>query len=523
MKRIPFTILSLLLVLISNAQITFQKTFNVTTTTFYEPSVKQTTDGGYIFAGTTGNFGVGGYDVYLLKTDANGNLLWTKTFGGTANDVGYSVEQTTDGGYIISGYTWSFGAGGEDVYLIKTDTNGTLQWSKTYGGIGNDVSFEVRQTTDGGYIVTGYCSSFPPGGTVYLIKTDANGNTLWTKIYGGSYDDRSYSVQQTTDGGYIVLGELSGPAAIWSNILLIKTDSIGNLVWTKTFGSTAGYNDGTSLEQTNDGGYILANVTTYGTGLRNLYLIKTDSSGNVIWKKTMGGANYDFGECVQQTNDGGYVITGSTTSFGAGGYDVSLIKTDSSGNVLWARTFGGVGSDAAYSVQQTNDGGYIVGGYSGSFVGGNPRVYLIKTDSLGNSGCNQGNMNLVIGNPTIQSANINFPVASPPTIAGVAASITGYGGVGTVLCISTGMSETEGENSLSIFPIPAHHHFTVAFEKTIISGHIAITDIQGKNIFYEHIFNETKKEINVENVAPGIYFVRVFDGFNFYNRKINIE
>src|SRR3990172_2968841 len=257
-----------------------------------------------------------------------------KTFGGTSDDWGFSVQQTTDGGYIITGTITSFGAGYEDAYLIKTDANGNSLWTKTFGGITYDVGNSVRQTTDGGYIIAGTTYSFGVGNyDVYLIKTDANGNTLWTKTFGGTSSDEGYSAQQTTDGGFVIAG---------------LTDS-------------------------------------FGAGLYDVYLIKTNGSGDTLWTKTFGGIGIDYGLSAQQTTDGGYVIAGVTQSFGAGIDDVYLIKTDGNGDTLWTKIFGGTDIDEGYSVQQTTDGGFVITGYTGSFGAGNADVYLIKTDANGNS------------------------------------------------------------------------------------------------------------------------------------------
>ena len=213
---------------------------------------------------------------------AEGFITFERTYGGSDWDDGSSVQQTSDGGYIIAGYTKSFGAGG-DVYLIKTDANGNLLWQKTYGGSGYDDGTSVKQTSDGGDIIAGWTESFGVGGrNVYLIKTDANGNLLWQKTYGGSDYDWVFSVQQTSDGGYIIAG---------------LTES-------------------------------------FGAGGRDVYLIKTDADGNLLWQKTYGGSDDDCGTSVQQTSDGGYIIAGYTFSFGAGEGDVYLIKTDANGNVL---------------------------------------------------------------------------------------------------------------------------------------------------------------------------------------------
>ncbi len=193
-------------------------------------SVQQTSDGGYIVVGQTNSFGAGGYDIFLIKTDAKGNIQWAKTYGGTGSEKAYSVRQTADGGYIVAGYTTSFGAGEGDIFLIKTDAKGNIQWAKTYGGTGYDGASSVQQASDGGYILTGETSSFGAGlNDIFLIKTDANGNIQWTKTYGGIYWDLASSVQQTYDGGYIVASTtISFGAGSW-DIFFVKTDANGNV------------------------------------------------------------------------------------------------------------------------------------------------------------------------------------------------------------------------------------------------------------------------------------------------------
>jgi hypothetical protein len=344
----------------------------------YGISVQQTSDGGYIIAGWTESFGAGSRDVYLIKTDANGDTLFTKTFGGTGDDWGESVQQTSDGGYIIAGATKSFGAN-RAVYLIKTDANGNTLYTKTFGGSGNDWGSSVQQTSDGGYIITGYTTSFGAfWSDVYLIKTDANGDTLFTKTIGGSNTDVGYSVQQTSDGGYIITGYTYSFGAGYDDVYLIKTDANGDTLFTKTFGGS-GSEYGNSVQQTSDGGYIIAGWTaSFGAGSDDIYLIKTDANGDTLFTKTFGGSSIDWGYSVQQTSDGGYIIAGRTKSFGAGNNDVYLIKTDANGNTLFTKTFGRSGDDVGFSVQQTSDGGYIITGYTESFGAVYGDVYLIK-------------------------------------------------------------------------------------------------------------------------------------------------
>lgn len=354
-------------------------------------SVQQTKDGGYIIVGFTNSFGAPGYNVYLLKTDAKGNSLWQKTIGGNLHEYGYSVQQTTDDGYIIVGYTNSFGAGNNDVYLIKTDSKGNRLWRKTFGGTKWDYGYCVRQTKDGGYIIAGTTDSYGTGKTnVYLIKTDPKGNSLWEKTFAGTEWATGASVQQTKDGGYIVVGN-TGYGTSETNVYLIKTDANGNGLWENTFAGD-GWAYGVSVQQTKDGGYIIAGLSHGGGAsdgyLCDVYLIKTGAKGKSLWEKTFGGTKADAANSVQQTTDGGYVIVGYTNSFGAGASDVYLIKTDVNGSRLWQKAIGGRDSDWANSVQQTTDGGYIIVGASNSFTACPDSlrdVYLIKTDANGNS------------------------------------------------------------------------------------------------------------------------------------------
>ena len=263
---------------------------------------------------------------------------WEQTFGGESYDEGRSVQQTTDGGYIVTGSTYSFGAGGHDVYLIKTDGNGIEQWSHTFGGLFTDIGFSVQQTTDGGFVIAGLYGGYEQdetvvGSGVYLIKTDGNGDELWSSTFGGT---SGYSVQQTTDGGFIITGFTNDEG---HNVCLIKTDGNGNEQWSQNyveFYVQTGY----SVQQTTDGGYIITGSTYSLPEIESdVYLIKTDGSGIIQWTETFGGqvdpvnSEGEVGYSVQQTIDGGYIIAGKTNSFGAGDHDVYLIKTDSEGTL----------------------------------------------------------------------------------------------------------------------------------------------------------------------------------------------
>jgi hypothetical protein len=340
-------------------------------------SVQQTIDGGYIIAG-------GRYEgLWLIKTDSLGIENWNNTFGDSYYYEGRSVQQTADGGYIITGHTSI-----DDVWLIKTNSEGNEEWNQTFGGSDGDRGTSVQQTDDGGYIITGYNYSIGAhNADVWLIKTDSQGSEEWNHEFGGSNQDFGNSVQQTNDGGYIIAGSegYHWDGDIDSDAWLIKTNSNGNEEWSQTFGGSNN-DQGRSVQQTTDGGYIITGYTaSFGNGGDDIWLIKTNSNGNEEWSQTFGGSGDDKGNSVQQTTDGGYIITGYTESYGNGNYDVWLIKTNSNGNEQWNQTFGGSSNDAGFSVQQTTDGGYIITGYTESYGNGGQDVWLIKTDSEGNT------------------------------------------------------------------------------------------------------------------------------------------
>ncbi len=381
---LPAAFLILALAAPLTAQVTFQRTYGGTDSDGGW-SVAQTTDGGYVIAGYTKSHGAGDRDVYLVKTDFSGNTMWTRTFGGTHSDKGYSVAQTANGGCIIAGYTYSFGAGDADIWLIKVNASGDTTWTRTFGGAEYDAGYAVALTANGGYVITGETWSFGAGGAdVWLIKVDASGDAAWTRTYGGTSNDYGYSVMQTADSGYVIAGWTGSFGAGLDDVWLIKTDAAGDTMWTRTFGGTD-WDWGESVAQTTDGGYIIAGCTySFGAGESDVWLIKTDAAGDTMWTRTFGGTDEDEGYSVAQTADGGYVITGYTESFGAGVSDAWFIKTDASGDTMWTRTFGGEDRDWGESVAQTTDGGYVIAGDTRSFGAGDYDVWLIKTDSAGN-------------------------------------------------------------------------------------------------------------------------------------------
>jgi hypothetical protein len=342
-------------------------------------SVQVTSDSGYIIGGYTYVAGGGGYNFYLVKTDPYGDTLWTKTYGGPSSDYGRSVRQTSDGGYVIVGYSYSFGGVRSDLYVVKTDSLGVMQWDKVYGDTLYDGGSDIQQTTDGGYIITGYTTPLVMGNEeLWLLKLDSLGDTLWTRTYGTAGVDVGSAVVETADSGYVITG-MNG-YSLW----ILKTDRDGNLVWSKVY-SPGNYAGSGSVQATSDGGFVVGGFTFAGAGNGDFWLLRTDSLGDTLWTRTYGGQAGEDGREAMETPEGGYIIVGHTFSFGAGWEDVYIVRTDSIGDTLWTGVYGGFGFDYGTSISLTPDGGYIVAGSTESFGAGGYDVWLlrIETDSYG--------------------------------------------------------------------------------------------------------------------------------------------
>jgi len=304
---------------------------------------------------------------------------WNRTYGGTGYDGASSLVQTADGGYALAGATAPSLGGSYDAWFVKVDASGNMLWNKTYGGTDYDWAYSVVQTTEGGYALAGTTMSFGDGSEdAWLVKTDAAGNMLWNKTYGGTGGDYAFWVVQTTEGGYALAGTTASFGAGGFDFWLIKTDAAGNMLWNKTYGGTD-YDWASPVVQTADGGYALAGATTsFGAGGFDFWLVKTDSTGNMLWNRTYGGTGDDKAFALGPTSDGGYALAGYTVSFGAGSYDFWLVKTDAAGDMLWNKTYGGTGDDEADSLVQTTDGGYALAGETSSFGAGSYDFWLVK-------------------------------------------------------------------------------------------------------------------------------------------------
>lgn len=341
-------------------------------------SLEQTSDGGYVLAGYSLSFTAGSTDFWMVKTDANGNQEWNKRFGGIGQEACVAVQQTNDGGYALAGYTFSFGAGGRDFWLVKTNANGDSLWSRTYGGILNDYPSSMQQTSDGGYIMAGTTNSFGNGyEDFWLVKTDAYGTMEWHRTFGEAGVDEAAAVQQTSDGGYALAGTADTSAQGYNHAMLVKTDANGIQEWRRTFGHETDPDECYDMLQTSDGGYAIVGHNNY-----DRTLVKLDADGNEQWTQIYESFSA-FALSFVQTGNGGYALAGYNY-VGVEHADFWLGKTDANGNHEWAMQLGGTGDDGAgndfcWAVCQTNDEGYALAGLSRSFGAGGYDMWLVKT------------------------------------------------------------------------------------------------------------------------------------------------
>jgi hypothetical protein len=341
-------------------------------------SVQLTADSGYVIAGYTRSYGAGESDVYLIKTDRQGNAQWEKTYGGLNDDVGWSVKQTADGGYVIAGYTDSYGHGSDDVYVIKTDSNGDTIWTRTFGGTASDRGYSLALSSDGGVVVAGLTASFGTGWDVYVVKIDSSGNPAWEKFYGGPEEDGAYSIAGMPDGGFITAGDTRSFGTGVQDVYAIRLDNNGDSLWSRTYGGIDHYT-ASGVAATSDSGAIMIGITdSYGAIYGDYYLVRINKDGDTLWTRHYGGESTEWGYSVRQKSDGSFIAAGWSDSYGFG-TQMYVIKLDVFGDTIWTQLLAGDGYAAAFAMDFTPDGGYIIAGCTDTSDMGAPEdVYLVR-------------------------------------------------------------------------------------------------------------------------------------------------
>jgi hypothetical protein len=400
-------------------QITFERTYGEMYESEHGLSIQQVPDGSYIISGYVETSALG-WDFLLLKIDAFGDTIWVKVFPGNPSDAGYSVKNLPENsGFIITGCRYCAFAT-RKIYLVKTDTLGDIIWAKQYAPNVDQAAYDIELTDVNNYVIIGYASVQSGSPYVYLFKTDQDGTLLWSRYFGAGYDI-GYSLCRTNDGGFAIAGRTDSFGYGSADVYVIKVNDSGAPQWTTTYGGAA-YDEGRSIEQTSDGGYIIAGYSSsFGHGNADVYLVRTDENGDTLWTRTYGGPNLDKGYSVIQRDDGGFLITGVTASFGHGAYDLYLIRTKANGDTVWTKTFGGSDYEQGFSVARTIDGGYIIAGVNSSFDIYFD-VYIIKLNELGiitwtrDIRVDRGLQSEIYPNPVNYSATIKYNLSEPDQV-----------------------------------------------------------------------------------------------------------
>ncbi len=465
-------------------------------------TIVQTSDGGYIVAGTTtsedGHVSSyhGFWDFWVVKLDSSGNIIWEETYGGSAFDYARSIIQTSDGGYVVVGETESNDGditenkGGKDMWVIKLNPDGVIEWQKTYGGSNSDAAWSVTQISDGSYMIAGNSAS--NDGDVsghhgnagwfdfWLLKINSEGNIQWDKSLGGTQSDDAMSVKQTADGGYIVAGRtysndgdvtgFHGAPGGFSDMWVVKTDAEGNMQWQKCLGGSND-DDAHDIIMTNEGGYLVVGRTKSNNGdvsnnygFWDVWVVNLDGEGNMLWEKNYGGSSGEEALSIDKTTDNGYVIAGYSNSNDGdvsgnnGNSDFWVFKINSSAEIIWRKSMGGSNNDDASVVRQTSDGGFIIAGSSDSNNG----------DVSGNMG--QADMWVVKLNSELNVQDL-------------------------------------ANSSLRIYPNPASNILNIQHDLMIKK--IMVIDFTGKAVINKHI-NSNKSTIDISAIPSGIYLVQIY-------------
>ena len=435
--------------------------------------------------------------------------LFSKTYGGAGDDIFHAGALTADSGYILTGLGKSYGDTSGNAFIIKTDRNGNMQFVKNYGGSKLDGGNALQQTNDGGYIIAGHTQSYSNDCDGLVIKLDANGDSLWGRIFGNPDDDALSAVEQTTDGGFIFAGYSENYSARVIDVYLIKTDQYGSIQWQKFIGGDS-VQVATAIRQTGDGGFIIAGRTRR-SGNDDVFLLRTDANGDSLWSNSFGGSNDDKAYGVQITTDGGFIIAGTTLSYGAGSVDYYLLKTDANGNLQWQRTFGGSNADGASDVKQTQDGGFIITGTAKSFGDTLNDIYLVKTDASGNYQWGKK----IGGNGDDASVSVLLPPGGGYAVAGYTACF-GNGGYDGILVRTdsagnnvTGVGEVNDlSENVKLFPNPSNDLIQIS-AGSMGEAQLNITDVSGKKIrtFQTDLSQYKSCTIELYGLDPGIYFL----------------
>jgi hypothetical protein len=492
-----------------SGQVTFQKKF-----AGVGQAVYPTEEGGYVAAGFLYNDTLG-KEFWLLKTDAYGDTLFFRNYGGYGAEELMSMAKTSDGGCILAGGTTAFGAGTRDFYVIKTNGDGDTLWTKTYGGPEDDLCFAVIETSDGGYALAGHTYSYGAGNVdMYLVKTDAGGDTLWTRTYGGNYLEQAYSIQETIDGGYIIAGATNSFGAAVNDIYIVRTDDKGDLLWSKLYGGNNA-EPVAHILALDDGSFMIGgNQNSFGAGAHDFFLLKISSNGSILWQKSYGGFSSEFLYHIQKNNDESFLMLGYSSSFSTASSAGYALCVDSLGAVLWSRVYDHGNGDQLNHGYQAADKGFILTGY----YGGKGAV-LIKTDSLGRSGCKEKAVLTTVSNMDFTAKDV-ATIVSSGGIVGSTATLMINGGLMETYCVhipdtTLVINHIPDNKGIKVYPNPATHGISLQYEGTLPAGSmLSVYTAAGQEVesFVISASAGMFIELQPEKYRPGVYLLWVHSG-----------
>ncbi len=474
-------------------------------------------DGSFVVSGQ----GAGSMnDQLVFKIDSIGNVLWSKTYGGSQNEEGRVIVQCPDNGFIISGWTLSYGQGNFDALLTKIDSNGNLEWQKIYGGPGIDAFWPIDIANDNSLYAAGWTESFGLGGTdAFIIKTDLNGDTIWTRTFGNNGEDFFRALTSTTDNGCLAVGETNsyGVGSDY-NIMAIRLNANGDTLWTKYIGDSSGDDFAWTVKETSDGGFIIGGNTGSfgaGNGTDDAIITKLDVNGNIVWCKTIGNQYINTCRSILQNNNGEFVFCGySGISLGAAGENGLLAKLNFVGDTIWTKSIGGTNQEHLRYISAVNSNDLISCGYTKSFGSGLEDIIIIKLNNQGVlSNCNLVNTSLSVTSRTISiSDGISYSFCSPNISVASQNSPTLY--TNSLLCDTTLITFSNDilQNVFfSIYPNPFLEQAVLTSSKTLNNASIQIHNVLGQCVKTIEEVNGNEVIIEKEELEEGVYFVQVIE------------
>ncbi len=526
MKKLLIILLCLNFINSLNAQSIFQHGYGNNRNERCQ-SIWPTKDGGYLLNGASTSFGNGDVDALIVRVDALGNILWSNSCGTAANEIPTYAVETFDNKFTFIGSTDTSAPGTlTNGLLFKTDSAGNFLWAKSFGGINSETATKIIELPDHGYAITGSTESYGSGSSdIYFMRTDQNGDTLFTRIYGSADNEASKSMTTTRDGGYIICGKssafISGQLVITA--FLVRIDSTGNLLWSKLYGDSL-FQEAQSVVETADSGFIVCGSRDFtSNGNYDILLFKTDISGNIQWSKTYGGNKGEGSYAVHLNEDGTYVLSGYTNSMGIGhrgddSTNIFLMKTDAWGDTLWTRTYGDSLQEEAFLSEKTLDGGFILSGFSDYHNADSSQMFVIKTDDLGFSGCYTYTSHPVIVTDLLAQTNANYIQTSGMNIDTLSLITINRLVPDSTYCLITNVNEIPEKYSYKLFPNPVTDRLFVSFHSKSSQLNnstnfirINVYNIVGEQISAYHFINTSGNylELDISSLMQGIYLLEI--------------